>query len=108
MTTFTSPLSFRTSSLQTAACALGFSLAALTAPTANANPTLVEICHTNGNGTVSSLFVNANAVPALLATGRRGGLAVALLFHLLVVLTPPPNNAGGCSVGAWLAFSLSP
>ncbi len=70
MTTFTSPLSSRATSLQTAACALGFSLAALTAPTANANPTLVEICHTNGNGTVSSLFVNANAVPALLAQGH--------------------------------------
>ena len=40
------------------------------------------------------------AVPLLLTVWRRGGLALALLFHLLVVLTPPPNNAGGFSVCA--------
>ena len=44
------------------------------------------------------------AIPALLAQAarprlRRLGLCLGLVFHFLIALTPPPNNAGGFSVG---------
>lgn len=42
------------------------------------------------------------AIPALLAapraTMRRAGLALGLLLHLLIAITPAPNNAGAFSV----------
>lgn len=65
MTSFTTtPLSL------TRALGLGLSIAALTSPAdASASPTQVEVCHVLGNGNVNSIFVNPNAVPALLASG---------------------------------------
>lgn len=47
------------------------------------------------------------AVPVLLLFDPSyTGLLLALIFHVLVVFTPPPNNAGGFSVsaGRWLFF----
>ena len=46
--------------------------------------------------------------PMLLAQSRplprKLGLGLGLLFHFLIALTPPPNNAGGFSVGAIVRY----
>ena len=49
------------------------------------------------------------AIPLLLSQAqrpnlRRLGLCLGLLFHFLIALTPPPNNAGGFSVGAIVRY----
>jgi hypothetical protein len=47
------------------------------------------------------------AIPILLTLSGRwrlAGLAVGLLFHFIIALTPPPNNAGGFSVGAVVRY----
>ena len=49
------------------------------------------------------------AIPTMLAQAskpmvRMAGLALGLLFHFLIALTPPPNNAGGFSVGAIVRY----
>ena len=54
-------------------------------------------------------FVVELLIPLLLAQAsrpalRRLGLCLGLLFHFLIALTPPPNNAGGFSVGAIVRY----
>lgn len=49
------------------------------------------------------------AIPLLLSQSSRpllryAGLGLGLLFHFLIALTPPPNNAGGFSVGAVVRY----
>ena len=50
------------------------------------------------------------AIPTLLSQGAKRpslcklGLGLGLLFHFLIALTPPPNNAGGFSVGAIVRY----
>lgn len=47
------------------------------------------------------------AIPILLSLRGRwriAGLSLGLLFHFLIALTPPPNNAGGFSVGAVVRY----
>ena len=63
--------SFTTSALsRSRALGLGLSFAVLAAPSiASASPSQVEVCHVLGNGSISSIFVNPNAVPALIASG---------------------------------------
>ena len=48
-------------------------------------------------------------IPLLLSQASRPllrqlGLALGLTFHFLIALTPPPNNAGGFSVGATVRY----
>jgi len=47
------------------------------------------------------------AIPTLLSLRGRwclAGLGLGLLFHFMIALTPPPNNAGGFSVGAIVRY----
>lgn len=46
------------------------------------------------------------AIPTLLATTPVCGVFVGLFFHLLIALTPPPNNAGGFSVSIAVRYAF--
>lgn len=46
------------------------------------------------------------AIPTLLASNPFCGVFLGLFFHLLIALTPPPNNAGGFSVSIAVRYAF--
>lgn len=52
-----------------------------------------------------TLLVEA-AIPLLLVFWAELGVAVGLFFHLLIAVTPPPNNAGGFSVSIAVKYAF--